>query len=409
MKLLQQAHRASLHTNSTRRGMVLVIAVVLMTAIMGIAALSIDLGYIFVIRDQMQTAVDAAALAAAAELGDGYGAGASRTQAEIVNLGQTAGQTVAASNRMLDRPSAYLSPSRDLVFGKRVYNSSTQMWSYQWGNGPYDCVKATIHRDQPPPPVGSGITAPPDGSLNLLFARVLGHKNSSMKSSAVAALKPGVGVRLLAGGSSAVTLKILPIALDQQTWANLIANTGSVQFADDYSYDPDSGLATKGADGILEVNIYPYGSSNLPPGNRGTVDIGSPNNSTADLSRQIRYGQNAYDMSFFPNSELRFDNGPMILNGDTGISAGIKDDLASIIGQPRLMPLFTSVAGPGNNAMYTIPKLVGIRIVFVQLTGSPSQKQVIVQPATVVTSQAITSNSEQIATDSFFGPVRLVQ
>ena len=61
--------------------------------------------------------------------------------------------------------------------------------------------------------------------------------------------------------------------------------------------------------------------------NIGTVDIGSPNNSTADLVRQIRYGLNDFDMSFFPNREIRFDKGPITLNGDTGLSAGIKDDL----------------------------------------------------------------------------------
>jgi hypothetical protein len=220
-------------------------------------------------------------------------------------------------------------------------------------------------------------------------------------------MKPAVGLRLAPGSSSSTTLKILPIALDQATWANLVANQGG--FVDKYSYDPETGLVTAGSDGVLEVNIYPYGSSNLPPGNRGTVDIGSPNNSTSDLSRQIRYGQNTYDMSFFPNSELRFDNGPMVFNGDTGISAGIKDDLASIIGQPRAMPLFTSVAGPGNNAMYTVPKLVGVRIVYVSLTGSPSQKQVIVQPATYVTSQAITNNTTEASIDSIFSPPRLVQ
>ena len=48
------------------------------------------------------------------------------------------------------------------------------------------------------------------------------------------------------------------------------------------------------------------------------------------------------------------------------------------------MPLFTSVSGPGNNAMYSITKLVGVRIVYVKLTGSASQKQVIVQPETFV-------------------------
>jgi hypothetical protein len=237
----------------------------------------------------------------------------------------------------------------------------------------------------------------------LFFARFLGFKTAKCQCKAVAALKPGVGVKVAPGSSA--TADVLPIALDLQSWNNLLAGSGS----DNYSFDPDTGSVRNGSDGIKEINIYPTGSANLPPGNRGTVDFGSSNNSTADLSRQIRYGLNASDLSYFPNSELRFDRGPMIINGDTGISAGIKDDLAAIIGKPRAMPLFTSVSGPGNNAMYTIPKLVGVRIVYVKLTGSPTQKLVIVQPATFVSKQVITSTSQLVVPDSIFSPVRLVE
>lgn len=384
-----------------RRGIVLVLAAALMVSVMGFAALVVDLGFIMVVRSQMQTAADAAALAAGGELASGYGPGATLTQSAMMTKAQTSGQTLASANGMLDRATAYLDPARDLTFGKRTWNGESGKWEYQWGVGPYDTVKATIHRDQNP--VNTGVTVQPDGPLNLFFARALGNKTAAYKSTAIAALKPGVGVRVAPGSSG--TCDVLPIALDQQTWTNLLAGTGS----DNYSYDPATGTVSAGSDGVLEVNIYPTGSSNLPPGNRGTVDFGSCNNSTADLSRQIRYGLNASDLSHFPNNELNFESGPMIINGDTGISAGIKDDLASIIGKPRAMPLFTAVSGPGNNAMYTIPKLVGVRIVYVKLTGSPSQKKVVVQPATFVSKQVITSNTQEIQPDSIFSPVRLVQ
>ncbi|MEZ6119621.1 MAG: hypothetical protein R3C28_24060 [Pirellulaceae bacterium] len=52
---------------------------------------------------------------------------------------------------------------------------------------------------------------------------------------------------------------------------------------------------------------------------------------------------------------LEFDaNGELVLNGDTGISAGVKDELASIVGETRIIPIFSQVQGPGNNADYTI-------------------------------------------------------
>ena len=389
----------------SRRGNILVMAAIFMTTVLGFTALVVDVGYIIVIRSQMKSASDAAALAAGLELAAGYGPGATRTQSDTVTLARTAGQTVAAANRMLDRSSSYLNPTRDLEFGRRVWDSATQKFTYQWGTGPYDCIKASILRDQPMPQ-GSTVT-PPDASLKLFFARALGNQTASCRASTIVALKPAVGIRIDASSSS--TADVLPIALDQQTWVNLLAATNTSVFGDSYSYNSTTGAVTSGADGIKEVNIYPYGSSNLPPGNRGTVDFGSSNNSTTDLSRQIRYGINAQDLSYLPNHEIRFDNGPMIINGDTGISAGIKDDLAAIIGRPRAMPLFTSVSGPGNNAMYTIPRLVGIRILYVQLTGSPSQKKVVVQPATMVMKNAITSNTAQTTYDSIFAPIKIVQ
>lgn len=104
----------------------------------------------------------------------------------------------------------------------------------------------------------------------------------------------------------------------------------------------------------------PDANSNLPPGNRGTVDIGSPNNSTNDLKRQIVYGVNANDLAFFPNGVLKFnEQGFLYLNGDTGISAGIEASLKSIIGEVRAIPIFIDVSGPGNNAEYTMVKFVG--------------------------------------------------
>ena len=384
-----------------RRGIILVLAAALMISILAITALVVDLGYILVIRSQMQTAADAAALSAGMELSDGLGPGAIQTQSVTVTKAQSAGQSVASSNRMLDRSTAFLSPSRDLTFGHRYYNNGLGKWDYQWGTAPFDTVKATIRRDQAP--ANANAPTPADGSLKLFFAQALGNKTASYHSDAIATLKPAGGFRIIAGSN--FTAEILPITLDQGSWNSLMNGVGT----DQYAYDPVTGAVTTGADGIKEVSIYPNGSANLPPGNRGTVDFGSANNSTADLSRQIRYGLNAYDLSFFPNSEIKFTNGILIVNGDTGISAAIKDDLDAIKGKPRAMPLFTAVSGPGNNAMYTLVKFVGVRIMFVRLTGSASTKTVIVQPATLVSKTAIAVNTGTGPGDSVFAPIRLVQ
>ncbi|MCX7419077.1 MAG: hypothetical protein NT013_06010 [Planctomycetia bacterium] len=174
-----------------------------------------------------------------------------------------------------------------------------------------------------------------------------------------------------------------------------------------YSYNATTKAVSSGTDGIKEVTLYPDGT-NTTAGNRGTVDIGSSNNSTADLSRQIRYGPNEADLAYFGGKVQIPASGLLALNGDTGLSAGIKDDLAAIIGQPRAIPIFRSVSGPGNNATYQICKFVGIRILFVQLTGSPSQKKVVVQPAPVFDGTII-SSAGAMQPDSIIASLKLIR
>ena len=209
-------------------------------------------------------------------------------------------------------------------------------------------------------------------------------------------------------GANEEPIDVLPIAVDEPTWNSLMAGVGS----DNWTYwdvCPTAGASvSSGADGVKEINIYPNGSADLPSGNRGTVDIGSSNNSTADLKRQITDGLSDSDLSYFPNSELRFDNGPLMLNGDTGLSAGIESDLQSIIGKPRLIPIFRTVSGTGNNAQYEIVKFVGVRLMEVQLSGAPEQKRVIAQPC-AFSSSAVIRGAGAITPDSIYATPVLIR
>lgn len=156
---------------------------------------------------------------------------------------------------------------------------------------------------------------------------------------------------------------------------------------DNYSWDEATQSVVPGPDGIMELNLYPGGGANqLPPGNFGTIDIGASNNSTQDLARQIRTGVNESDIAALGGSF----SVPTTLNGDTGLSAGIKNDLASIVGQARTISLFSNVSGNGNNSMFDIVGFGGIRFMAVNLTGKMSNKAVIVQPAFVIEPAAVT-------------------
>ena len=392
---------------SGRRGTAIILAVVMMFVVLGIAAFTVDYGLLNVTKGQMQNAADSAAHAAMQELIQGIGPGATmNSQVASSNAGNRA-ETIVQRFRTGDVNSTSLAVDRDVRFGRRSWNSTTNRWVQEWGTTPYNMVEVTVRR-----------TKAVDAPLGAVFSRVFGHDFFDLEAKAVASVAPVTGFSLPTGGSSGSesdydsTINILPIALDLTTWNSLLAQIyhGTANgFQDQHRFNENSGTVSSGSDGILEVNIYPDANSTLPPGNRGTVDLGSPNNSTNDLKRQIEFGLNAYDLSFFPNNEIKFNSaGTLELNGDTGISAGIESSLKAIIGHVSAIPIFISVSGPGNNAQYTIVKFVGVRVMAVKLTGGPTMRYLRVQPAPYSTRFAIRGNVP-VTLDSVFSQPLLIQ
>lgn len=365
MKTRPVKNRILLPHENRRKGSIMVLSIGLMIMLFIFTAFAVDIGYITLTKSQLQRSADAAALAANIELYDGWGLGATKTPEEVIIAAKNAAVAVAAENNAGGLNSTYIDQNLDIRFGQRQWDEVDQQWNTTWGLAPYNIVEVTARRNN----FGS---TNGDVPLDLWFAPVIGPENATLSVKATAALVPAVKVRKIPSQN----VDVLPYTLDVGTWDALLNGTGQ----DNYSYNPETGAVTNGPDGVLEVDLYPYGNQNLPPGNRGTVDFGHQGNSTADIARQIVHGLNDSDLAYF-GGELDFDAVPMQINGDTGISAGVKDELQSIIGEPRMIPLFSAVSGPGNNAMYTIVKFVPIRIVYVKLRGKPSGKKVYIQPA----------------------------
>lgn len=381
-----------------RRGAIVVLSAICMMMLLGFVALTVDIGFLMETKTQLQAAADGSILSGALELPDGWGPGKVLTAEQVKAATGTATQTVAATYKIGEQSSAYIDETRDLRFGQRTQNAQGA-WVETWGVAPYNMVEVTVRRDQP---LTGNTATRGDQKIPLLFGPIFGNSYASVSAKATAMLVPGNGFYI--PPSSGLTCPLLPIALDETTWDNLI---NSDIGADEYSYHPSTKTVSAGSDGIKEVSLYPDGT-NTTAGNRGTVDIGSPNNSTADLSRQILYGPNEEDLAYFGGKVQIPASGLLALNGDTGLSAGIKDELDAIVGQPRAIPIFRSVSGPGNNATYQICKFVGIRVLYVRLTGSPSDKTVVVQPAPVFDG-TITGTPGVIQPDSIMASLRLIR
>lgn len=375
-----------------RKGTITILAAFMSIVLVGMVAFCVDLGYVLSAKEELQRSADSSALAACWEYGQRLAKGntssvaagyARTTAAQYASLNHVTG------NAMTLNTNASNDPNGDVVLGYIAdFKNSQSAFQTNSSNG-FNAVKVRLRKE-----------ASMNGEVPYFFARVFGKNSQKLHSEAIAGLVRDVkGFKAATDGSN---LGILPYALDLTTWNSFIANSGS----DNYRWNPTTKQVESGSDGLVEVNLFPQGTGS--PGNRGTVDIGSSNNSTSDIARQIVYGISPADLAHL-GGKLEFDaSGKLYLNGDTGISAGVKDELDSIKGQPRIIPIFSAVSGNGNNAQYTIVKWQGIRIMNVKLTGSMSQKNVMIQVAPVLAKGVIPSTSS--GTSSYvFSPVVLVK
>lgn len=370
-----------------RRGNVLVITAFLMTVLMAFLAFAVDLGYLFSVRTELQRTADSAAIAAAWDLIDKDGQAGMESATGLASTATATASEFAALNSVGNAAPGLAGDDVVVGYMSNPSNPGNPLIATPAGSMP-NAVKVRVQR-----------TSNQNGQVNLFFAKVIGFDEAAVEAEATAAfVSTFSGFQAPADGSN---LNILPFALDEVTW-NALPTNGT----DIWTYNPNSKTVSAGADGVKEVNLYPQGTGS--PGNRGTVDIGSSNNSTADIARQITSGISAADLAYLGGSIQFDDTGVLHLNGDTGISAGVKDELASIIGKPRLIPIFRSVVGPGNNADYTIVKFVGVRILDVKLTGSMSSKRLTIQPCNVVAKGGIYQEGGA-TTEYVYSPVRLVR
>jgi hypothetical protein len=347
-----------------------VLAALLIILLMGMVALALDLGYIVLVRTQLQVAADSAAMAGAAQMIESID--------DVIATAQEFADHHFAGNKHVELNSG------DVEFG--FWNFQTRQFSPAASNE--NAVRVMTRRDE---------TA--GGEAPLFFAKALGIDSCAVRAEATAAFVNNfVGFNVPPPDES---LSFLPLALDQETCQGMLAGIGT----DDWGWNADLKQVTSRPDGSVEVNLYPEDTGEA--GNRGTVDIGNPNNSTADIERQILHGVTAEDLSFHGGKLELGDDGVLELNGDTGISAGLKDALEAIVGKPQIIPIFSEVNNPGNNAQYSIVGFAGVRIVEVELTGN--NKRVMIQPARVFLRGGIPAPDETPSSHYIFSPVCLVR
>lgn len=373
-----------------RQGAVVAVFAILLALFLGMVAFAIDIGYVSSVKSELQRSADAAALAAAGKLLDFDALRSEPNDYDERTAARLDAHAIAAANPAARSAVSVL--DGDIQIG---YVADPAAPAAMLFDQPANAARVHLRRDENA-----------NGPISLWFARALGLSQQPVYARATAIFEGGVrGFRVTTGSGNA---SLLPYTLKDADWDDAFADG-----PDEWTVDPLTGAVSPGPDGIREVKLFPHTTGKkggVTPGNFGTVDIGNPNNSTADLARQILHGPNASDLAYYPNSTLALgEDGTLLLNGDTGISAGVKDELESIKGQPRTIPLYSSVSGNGNNAQFTIVRFVGMRILDVKLTGSLSNKSITIQPAYVADKTAVRGGEEGVSSEFVRIPLRLIE
>lgn len=366
-----------------RSGGIIPLFAILMIPLIGMVAFAVDVGYMTLVRTELQNAADSAALSGAEVLQNLYVQYNLPKQDQQWKILATATTNVA--NGPMDTAKRFSSYNKagnvnvlvldsDITFGfvdtQGTYTSPPPFNVFP------NTISVTTRRD------GSA-----NGSLPLFFGGVLGKRAIDMVATARATIFAGdvSSLRVIPG----VNAHILPVALDQQAWQSFY-QTG---------LSPD-GLKYTASDGYPQLQVYPSPSN--APGNFGLLDVGPPANDAPAFRSWISSGETPNDISYLlepARNMLPISIGsPKNWKAGPGLKSTLLSNFQADIGQPNLIPLFVPVSrspyvaasGSGQNATYAIVGFVGVTLS--EASGNGSHMNISIQPMAVIDPTAVILN-----------------
>ncbi len=380
-----------------RRGVIIPLTALLMVAILGMVAFAVDIGWITVTQSELQNAADAAALAGAAPLIDGYvlytlpNQNLNQKKTILTNAltnARSKAKEFAGYNGAGGVTSLNLNDS-DVEFGimdnnnnYTPYNSNSTIGEIVQGifNGtPFpNTIKVTLRRD-----------SQANGSLTLFFGSVLGTAQTNLTATASATLYGGALNTIPTGYALP-----MPITYDVNNW-NTFLQTG---------LDAYGNLQTD-ASGNPVLKVY---STFVDKGNFGLLSLDGTHTGATITNDWILNGPNADDIKQLTNRNLiplsNHDATKWNWIGNPGFEAGNVSALNGLVGQTFIMPLFTpknslpykAGDGQGSNYYYNIVQMVAIRI----MPTSDTNRDIVVQPAKLVVPDTLLTNVQPVGSTS---------
>jgi len=389
-------------SHSRRRGAIVPLFAILLIPILAMLAFSIDAGYMVLVRTDLQSTADSAALAGAEKLQElyvQYNMPGQLTQSAILAsaTGNTTGSPMATAEKF-----AYLNKAgnvnitlldRDVHFG---FTDANGNFTYPYVGFP-NTIEVTVRRDG---------TA--NGTLNLFFGGILGMSTIDLEAKARATIYSGSvsSLQVIPG----VDAHILPVALDYKVWDQFYATGQS----------PDGNIHSNATNGSPELQVYP--TTTNTPGSFGLIDTGPPQNNVPAFRNWIDDGQTPNDINYLLNNSLLpvSMNSPKSWKVGPGLKSTLTSDFQSQEWKPNLIPIFkaaqypdtssgllstllggssyVAASGTGQGATYSIVGFVGVTVSYAN--GSGNTMNISIQPMAVVDPTAVIQNLQPAGTQT---------
>jgi len=300
--------------NGPEAGVTLVVVAVVMLVLLGFAALSIDLAYLTVSKDELRRAADSAALAGAGRLGN--------LDASATAVAFAAKNTVAGNDVTLGEG--------DVALG--WYDFGTNQFAASGGTGEQNAVRLTARRTR----------NSPDGALPVFFASVLGIHCAELSAEAI-----GVIDRRVSGVEPGANSPLVPFLVSAETFGGLA-----------------QGLRTPIG---TPVEFYPQRGD--APGNFGLANLDGGPNSTPELVDWIENG--------YPGGmEIPPEQGYLLVEGTPGFVDGIKNAVQDRMGDTVVVMVYDQVTDGGSNAIFRVRTFCAIKITGIHMTGQMDRRNI---------------------------------
>jgi Flp pilus assembly protein TadG len=422
------------HQNETRRrGATIPLFAILCVPLLGMLAFSIDIGWIALVKTDLQTAADAAALAGAEKLQALY---VNSLTADLPGSQTPPGTFLTTATTNTGTPDCPMYTAEQFAKYNKAGNVSINVrdqdvsFSFLDANGNFkqnywavglvggfpNSITVTTRRDN--------LQNTP---VSLFFGPIFNFYKKELEATATATIYSGdvTSLQVIQGVTlqSPIRPHILPVALDMNIWTTFY-KTGM---------SPD-GQIHLAANGMPELYVYPigpqtpiYGQPTNTPGSFGLIDVGPPANNSPAFRTWISNGQTPNDINYLISNSLvpvsmpgpASAPGPKNWKVGPGLTSTLQSNFYGEMFVPNLIPLFipasapagvqsqsagsyVAASGTGSGATYAIVGFAGVAVS--QADGSGGNMNISIQPSALVDPTAYIQNPRPAGTQvSQFG------